>query len=361
MKKICLIGNAGRGKMATDGQRIKVQTYQKVLAKEGFEVFFVELDNSKLRLLKILSDIKKNIRICDIVILITSDNGEKILVPYINRINKKYNKKFIFSHIGTSSLYHYIKDLNETQKTDFFFNHNFYGLVPNKRYRNQLNQINIILPETDLITNAYAKFYDLNNCITLTNFRLCEDRTFNPRLQNGDFKIIYLSRITSEKGIFDLIDVVSNLVQKGFNVTLDIYGDFQLSKEELIEFNSKMNSFIRYKGPLANNLAIQTISQYDLTCFPTRCKGEGVPGVIVESLLAGVPVLTSNFSQASQILIENKDSLFFEIYDPNSLKEKLEFLIKNPDILFSLKKEAFESGFKYSYDYSRDKLLALLK
>ena len=73
MKKICLIGNAGRGKMATDGQRIKVQTYQKVLAKEGFEVFFVELDNSKLRLLKILSDIKKNIRICDIVILITSD------------------------------------------------------------------------------------------------------------------------------------------------------------------------------------------------------------------------------------------------------------------------------------------------
>ena len=34
MKKICLIGNAGRGKMATDGQRIKVQTYQKVLAKE---------------------------------------------------------------------------------------------------------------------------------------------------------------------------------------------------------------------------------------------------------------------------------------------------------------------------------------
>ena len=40
---------------------------------------------------------------------------------------------------------------------------------------------------------------------------------------------------------------------------------------------------------------VQTLANYDLSVFPTRFIGEGTPGVIVESLLAGTPVLTSNF------------------------------------------------------------------
>ena len=85
--------------------------------------------------------------------------------------------------------------------------------------------------------------------------------------------------------------------------------------------------------------------------------GEGTPGAIVESLIAGTPVLTSNFPQAKYLLNDGKDSLFYEMFNKEELKNKLLYIINNRSVLESMSKEAFNSGKKYTYEYERKNFL----
>lgn len=360
MKKICLIGNNGFGAPVFDGQRIKVRTYKNVLESEGFEVTFVELEKPLKRIFSIFSQIKKGIRKCDVVVLITSDNGERILIPYINRVNKKYHKRFVFSQIGTSALYKHIKYMTEDEKRAFFHEHKFGNHKPEKKVMKDFRKIDVILTETDLINSAFSKFYELDNCYAITNFRLYEQ---NDSEQNriSSNKLVYLSRIMERKGVFELLDVIKDIKEKrGLEASLDIFGTLYLSDEEKKRFDSCLNEQIKYCGELDPTKTIDTLKQYDLLCFPTKCEGEGTPGCIVESFIAGTPVLSSSFTQADELLKSDFDSLIYEFGNKKDMEEKLaSFLNKEVDYK-SLRKGALKSGEKFTYRYNRDNFLKLI-
>lgn len=360
MKKICLIGNNGFGTPVFDGQRIKVRTYKNVLESEGFDVRLVELDKPIKRILKIFSQIKKGIKDCDIVVLIASENGERILIPYINSINKKYHKRFVFSQIGSSFLFKHIKHLSEEEKRAFFHEHSFGLQKPNNRIANNLKKIDAILTETDLINSTFSAFFHLNNCFAITNFRVYDQKeTQQNRVCEN--KLIYLSRITTKKGIFDLLDVFENIKEKlKFDISLDIYGTLYLSNDEKAKFNSYLNEHIRYLGELNPTQTIDTLKKYDLLCFPTKCEGEGTPGCIVESLIAGTPVLSSNFTQSDELLKDGVDSIIYEFGKTEDMKEKLISFLTNKNDYHSLRNGAVKSGEKYTYRYNRDKFLKLI-
>lgn len=359
MKHICLIGNNAFGQPVFDGQRIKVRTYKIIFETEGFDVNFVELDKPYLRLLHIFSQIKKGIKECDVIVLITSDNGEKLLIPYINKVNKKYKKRFIFSQIGTSFLYNHVKSLTEEEKRDFFHNYNFGNQKPKAKVVDNLRKIDIIMTETDLITGAFSKFFGLSNCFCMTNFRIA--KTERASFKNaGDLKLMYLSRINEKKGIFDLLEVVKGLIGDGRKVSLDIYGTSYLSDEEQSVFNGYLNESIKYCGELLPENVLSTIKNYNMLCFPTKCEGEGTPGCIIESLIAGVPVLSSSFTQSDELLKNNVDSLIYKFEDKNDLKLSLLKVLNGEVSLQKLGENAFESGKKFTYDYNRDRFLELI-
>lgn len=357
MMNVCLIGNNGFGKPVFDGQRIKVRTYKNCLEQEGIDVTFVELDNPKKRLFTIFKDIKKGIKKCDVIVLITSDNGERLLIPYINKVNKKYKKRFVFSQIGTSFLYRYVKPMSEERKTKFFCDHDFTGVVPNKKTIHELNKIDAILTETELINGTFKSFFHLNNCYYLTNFRnvgIQDDKTKN----DSNHSLIYLSRVMARKGIYDLISVLKKDDFK--NVHLDIYGSLCMDEKEKEYFHSLLDNKIRYCGELLPDKTIQTIKQYDLSCFTTKCEGEGTPGCIVESLIAGTPVLSSNFTQSKELLKNGFDSLIYNFGDLDDLEKKLkEFINKKVDVT-KLKENALKSGYRFTYEYNRDMFLSLI-
>ncbi len=359
-KKICLIGNNGFGAPVFDGQRIKVRTYKNVFESEGFDVHLVELDRPLKRLFKIFSQIKKEIKECDVVVLITSDNGERLLIPYINRINKKYDKRFVFSQIGTSFLFKHIKDLSEEEKRAFFHEHNFGKRKPKNKVVKNLKKIDVILTETDLINSAFAKFFTLDNCFAVTNFRVYEqDDSKQSRVCEN--KLIYLSRITEKKGVFDLLSVLKDIKEKqALNASLDIYGMLYLSEEEKKEFDSYLNESVKYCGELNPTQTIDTLKQYDLLCFPTRCEGEGTPGCIVESLIAGTPVLSSNFTQSDELLNNGVDSLIYEFGNLEDMKNKLVSFLSQKVDYQALRSGASKSGEKFTYRYNRDKFLKLI-
>ena len=359
MRRICLIGNNAFGKPVFDGQRIKVRTYLNVLKKEGFDVDLIDLDKPFFRLFKIFRAIKKGLIKDDTIILISSDRGERLLVPYINRLNKKYKKRFIFSQIGTSFLYRHIKNLTNAQQIEFFNGNNFFGQRPEKKVQKQLRRINVILPETKLIEECFSKFYGLTNCIAITNFRdVVVDFV---EKQPSDFvRLVYISRLTKRKGIFDLIDVV-NLVNglKNNRVLLDIYGTKYFDKSENTTFENLLSERIKYKGEIKPENVIATLREYDLLCFPTLCEGEGTPGCVIESLISGTPVLSSSFTQSQELLKNGFDSYIYQFGDTNDLKNKLIEYIDNKEKM-KMNKNAYESGKVFTYQFNRTLFLKII-
>lgn len=115
---------------------------------------------------------------------------------------------------------------------------------------------------------------------------------------------IFIGQVKEEKGVKEILEV-SNLLDDTY--TFDIYGNmFENMKN--IDFNRyKAN----YKGSLAPENVLKTMSQYDVLLLPTYWKGEGYPGVIIEALSVGIPIIATNLKGISEML-DNRSSILIE-------------------------------------------------
>ncbi len=357
MSRILLIGNSGNKKHGTDGQTVKVRLYYKKIKDEGFDVDFVDLENFSKKPIRTLLSIKKYLKTCSRIVLLTAERGSKILIPFINFINRKYKKQLVFPLIGISVLHTTIDNMSEENKIDFLVNGNYSLSKPDKKLVKQLKKIDYILPETLLLTKAFTNFYGLNNVYQLNNFR--EEKQISQAGSNSNsLRLVYVSRVMAIKGIFDILPVVKELNNEGFDVVLDIYGNKKLSEEESTTFDSYLDKdHIKYKGTIDYNSVTETIANYDLFVFPTRYYGEGTPGVIAESLIAGVPIITSDFPQAKYILKNGFDSIFYKMTDIKELKDIIINIIRNKDKLIKMKANAYTSGKEYTYNHERKAFL----
>ena len=358
MNKILLIGNSGLKHHGEDGQTVKVRLYLKKMQDEGFEVQYVDLEGFLKHIFSILHKIRKGIKECDRIVLLSAERGCKYLIPYINKKNKKYQKPFILPLIGTSVLHHSIDKLSDEEKNAFIVEGQYSLTKPNKKMNEELKKITYILPETEQLTRVFKEFYGLENVYPLNNFRDIKPVKKSKTSNDEILKIAFLSRVMKRKGIFDLIDVVSEINKEKQQIELDVYGNKSFSDDEAKLFDSKINNdSIKYLGVVKNSEVVETLSKYDMFVFPTKFIGEGTPGAIVEALIAGTPVLTSNFPQAKYLLNDEKDSLFFEMFDKEDLKSELLYIINNKNLLELMSKEALEAGKKYTYEYERNNFL----
>ena len=359
MNKILLIGNSGFENKGTDGQTIKVRLYLQKIIDEGFPVQYINLYKFHKHPFSNIRKIREGVNSNDRIILLTAQRGSKILIPLINFFNRNRKRVFVFPLIGTSVLHYSIDKLNNEQKNDFLINQNFEYCKPKKRLIKQLKQISYILPETEQLCEVFRNFYGLSNVFCVDNFREVHSHNLlDVRTQQNELKLVFLSRVMEEKGILDLVTVIKKIHSINENVSLDIYGKISLSEKQLEYFRNTMHdSSINYCGEVTNDSVVSTLGKYDLFVFPTKFVGEGTPGVIVESLLAGTPVLTSNFPQAKFLLKDGEDSIFFNMFDNEDLYNKLMKIIKNKNILIPMRLAAKESGNKYTYEHERANFL----
>lgn len=351
-KKILFIGNSGLKHKSKDGQTTKVRLYLKKLKDEGVDVRFVDLENFIFKPFSSLLKIKAGIKWCDRIVLISAERGCKLLIPFINRYNKKYQKPFILPLVGSGVLHYSIDHLSDEEKVKFFVDGDYSIGKSQKKIERELKKITYILPETELMKKVYSEYYNLDNCVVLNNFRDFDVNVENHSISTP-LKLVFLSRVMRLKGVFELIEAIKVINREQIKVTLDIYGDTNFNKDDSNHFNSSLNNQIIYKGSIDNNTVIKTLSLYDLFIFPTNAVFEGTPGVIAESLIAGTPILSSNFPQAKFLLEDEYDSLLFEMFSVEDLIKKLGYVVENKKVLAQMRENALKSGRKYLYRFNR--------
>lgn len=112
-------------------------------------------------------------------------------------------------------------------------------------------------------------------------------------------KLLFISQIKKEKGVFEVLEAYKSL--RAFkDVELEVYGPIHLNVEDQKRFDLLAAGL--YKGELHQEQVGAVIRSADLLLFPTYYPGEGYPGVLVESMMCGVGVVTTDWLSIKELV-----------------------------------------------------------
>ena len=126
-----------------------------------------------------------------------------------------------------------------------------------------------------------------------TAFLGTEERTPRGTKRPGCLRIVFLSRISRKKNLSGALKMLEGL--RG-DIRFNIYGPLE-DKGYWAECQKIINSLphnvqVRYCGDVVYDRVIEVLADHDLFLLPTL--GENFGHVILEALVAGCPVLTSD-------------------------------------------------------------------
>lgn len=175
---------------------------------------------------------------------------------------------------------------------------------------------------------AQAGFKDV---IVVPNFKTIPRIQCPDKYDDGKIHFYFISRVIPQKGVPAILECARILNEKpGYRdrFEIDIFGPIEPSYAE--DFLSEIKSLgnVSYKGQL--NLIdpenYKAIARYHYMLFPTRWIGEGFPGVIIDAMIAGTPVLASDWNFNSEFIKNGLNGYIYPVNDNNAL---LSLMVKN--------------------------------
>jgi glycosyltransferase involved in cell wall biosynthesis len=113
----------------------------------------------------------------------------------------------------------------------------------------------------------------------------------------------FFGNISSEKGIYDFLDVVSALDQRAFGLRSKIAGPFQ-DKETERRVRERMRHLhsLEYVGPKYGAEKEVFLKELDVLLFPTSYANEAEPITVHEAMMHATPVVAYNRGAISEII-----------------------------------------------------------
>ncbi len=192
-----------------------------------------------------------------------------------------------------------------------------------------------------VFAESFALKEGLEKC-GLTNVVL----VYNPRKDDGSQwqlnesmrrKGVFVSRVTASKGILVLLEAIVKLNQSGESIDLDIYGPMDAAHEkEVFRWIEEAGGQIRYKGILDPSMVQSILTGYHFLALPTFHSGEGLPGILVEAGMAGIPIVITRFNALPEYFKQDESALFVEPKDSEGLGHAVLRLVNEDELASAL-------------------------
>lgn len=185
--------------------------------------------------------------------------------------------------------------------------------------------------------------------------------------QEEFYKLLFLARIEEQKGIFDLIRAVNELIVNGVcNFRLDVVGDgpdANKAKEMVNSLNLK--PYITFHGTVSDKSTIRNFYlNSNLFVFPTHPSHEGFPRVLYEAMILGLPILTTRVGAISYLMKDSYNCIEISHSDYLDIAKKLLLVFKNYLLCKEMAENATTSVHHYlneRNEYHHEQLFRLIK
>jgi len=176
---------------------------------------------------------------------------------------------------------------------------------------------------------------------------------------DSPIRLIYIGRLSQEKGIIELLSAVNILIERNVVFKLTIAGHGPLESavlEALSDMGSNPN--IEFVGRLSPGQGVlDKIDAANILVVPS--KTEGVPRVIAEALARDVAVISTKVGGIEQAFGDSID--YFSGGSPEQLASGLEMLLQTPEHIMSKASIRHDKAQQFTFESNLQKIETILR
>jgi glycosyltransferase involved in cell wall biosynthesis len=204
-----------------------------------------------------------------------------------------------------------------------------------------------IVVETESIKKIVSKWTQANIYVVPSgvDFNKLQEIRSIPLSEKPD--IFVASRLEKLKGIDLLIKATSIIINEFPSLRVFIAGTGPDEKElKVLVKRLNLENHIRFLGFISNEEKYQYYDACKFVVIPSRWDCQ--PIALFEAAASGKPVIASDMSNP-EIVIEGETGLIFKSENVNDLIDKMILLLKNPEVIEKIGKNAQENVKKYDW------------
>lgn len=178
--------------------------------------------------------------------------------------------------------------------------------------------------------------------------------------------IAYIGRFDLQKGLMELVEAVSILINRGVHVELHLTG-WEASSEGIVEkalknyaYQLGIKSFLFWHGKKRVGEELnQMYRSADVFVLPSY--QEGFPRTIWEAMANSCPVIATSVGSIPDFLVHGKHAYLIEPHNVNAIVEAIRTLLEDINLRKKLIKNGYELAEKNTLDVQTGNLINILK
>lgn len=236
------------------------------------------------------------------------------------------------------------------------FDNYYFGLSKWKRrlVRWALRRAASVIVETGLVAQRMERefpdnFQVMPNWIELHGFEAqARPVVLHPELLRFGFA----AEIRAEKGVVSLMtafeEVRANLASVGIDASLELVGPIRPDFAETFDILLKERGRgVVYRSEMVIEDLLAWMASQDVLVLPTVFSNEGYPGVMLEALALGIPLIVSRWRALPEVVVHESNGLLCEPNDVPSLACQMERLARDSDLRDRLGQQAAADGAQF--------------
>jgi len=157
----------------------------------------------------------------------------------------------------------------------------------------------------------------------------------------GARRFLFLAQLRREKGVAEAVAAAASLPE---GATLTVAGPAMPGFALTTLAPSERWSYV---GPIAPADVPALLVAHDVLVFPTYHEGEGLPGIVIEALQLGLPVVATRFRALEELLTHDTDGLLVPPREVPPLAEAMTRLAQDTALYRRLAEGARRTGERY--------------
>ena len=197
---------------------------------------------------------------------------------------------------------------------------------------NIYDSVNFFISPSQFLQKKLIEMGFSKNIIYLPNF--VNLRQYEPQYGSPGRTFCYFGRLSSEKGLFSLIEAM-----KGLNADLKIIGDGPLKSDLEKKVKIEKIDNIRILGYKSGDELIAEVGSSFAVVVPSECY-ENCPYTILEAFALGKPVIGADIGGIPELVKNTETGFTFEPRNPDDLRSKMKLLLRDHNLVIIMGKTA---------------------
>ncbi len=158
-------------------------------------------------------------------------------------------------------------------------------------------------------------------------------KTFVRRYDNGSAKGLFVGQVGARKGVFELLEALYSLKLAGKTALMTIVGpsEFEGEWDAVMACWKKLDlqDVVRFTGPLEGEALYGEFRDSDYFVLPSH--SEGLPIVMLEAGMFGLPVVATPVGAVTDVLEHGRNAVIVQPGDVKGLAEAIERVVKDAE------------------------------